>query len=80
MVESHTCQKTVRFAESGVTSKAEDDLPRPEGNHETKPAEEENSAIDISKGVEDRNGPSFVVDWVDLWGLPQGSDLEAHGD
>jgi hypothetical protein len=80
VVETHTCQKAVRYAESGVTAKTEDGLPRPEGNHETKPAKEENSAIDISKGVEDRNGPSFVVDWVDLGGLPQGSDLEAHCD
>lgn len=80
MVETHTCQRAVRFAGSGVTSTAEDGLPRPESNHETKPAEEENPAIDISEGVEDRNGPSFVVDWVDFRGLPQGSDLEAHGD
>jgi hypothetical protein len=55
VVETHTYQKAVRFAESGVTRKAEADLPRPESNHETPPAKEENSAIDISKGVEDRD-------------------------
>ncbi len=54
-------------------------LPRPECNHETPPAEEKNSAIDIGKGVENRDGPSFVVHWIDFGGLPQGSDLEGHG-
>lgn len=55
-------------------------LPGPESNHETPPAEEENSTVDIGEGIEDRNGSSFVVYWIDLGCLPQGSDLEAHGD
>lgn len=53
-------------------------LPGPKGYQEAKPCEEEDSAVDIEE-VENRNGSGLVVDWIDLWGLPEGSKLEGHG-
>jgi hypothetical protein len=47
-------------------------VPRPECDHEAKPREEEDSAIDVDY-VQTRYRTSFVVDWVDLRGLEEKS-------
>lgn len=40
-------------------------IPGPERRHEAKPREEENAAVHVD-GVEDRDGPGLVVDWVEV--------------
>ena len=45
-------------------------LPRPEGDKEAKPGEEEYAAIKID-WIQPGNRPGFAVDWIDLRGLPQ---------
>lgn len=49
------------------------DSPRPEGQQETKPGEEEDSSIFID-GVQDWDGASLAVDRVDFWLRPQQRD------
>lgn len=44
-------------------------VPGPKGNKETEPGEEEDSAIHVND-IEDGNGASLVIDWVDFWRLP----------
>ena len=44
-------------------------LPRPEGDHETEPGEEEYAAM-YADHIEKRYRASFAVDWIDLGRLP----------
>lgn len=44
---------------------------------EAEPREEEYSSI-LVEWVENWNRSSFSIDWVDLWRLPEGLDLEYH--
>jgi hypothetical protein len=46
-------------------------LPRPEGDHETEPREEESAAICCGDGVEEGNRSSFLVDGIDFWRTPE---------
>lgn len=49
----------------GMAYQGRKGVPCPKGNHETEPGEEEYTAIDVNR-VEERNGSSLEVDWVDL--------------
>lgn len=46
-------------------------IPRPEGDHEPEPREEECTAICCGDGVEEWNGSGFLVDGVDFWRTPE---------
>jgi hypothetical protein len=56
---------------------AQDYLPRPEGDEEAHPREEENSSIFVD-GVEDRNRPGLLIVWIEVWCGPELVHCEAH--
>ena len=43
--------------------------PTPESDKETEPGEQEDPAISV-EWVQRGNRSGFVIDWIDLWGLP----------
>jgi hypothetical protein len=54
-------------------------LPTPKRNEEAPPRKEKCPAI-LVDGVEHRNGPSLMIDWIDLWSSEQICQSEAHRD
>ena len=55
----------------------EKNLPRPEGDHEPKPREEEHASMDTDH-VEQRHRTSLVIDGVELWCSPEQGRVEAN--
>ena len=53
-------------------------IPRPKGDEEAKPREEEDAAVHVER-VQERNGASLAVYRVDLWG-PKGQHKVDHRD
>lgn len=55
----------------------EKNLPRPEGDHEPKPREEEHASMNTDN-IEQRHRASLVVDGVELWGFPEQCRVETN--